>query len=302
MADAYNTSTSFADFTVTKIHDAAMLEFTDFTNNAALQLAFDCSPFFSPGVSNIKVPYMQDTNLQSVTEGTAIDRTQYSSTVRTLTATTHAADIAPITDKALVLNLIQNQMWTELGKLYGAAAKKTVDAAILGNYTASASDVTNATTADIDEDDILAAKLILDNANAPETGRFLIVTPKQYGKLAKIARFSQWDTTGQAGIITSGKLPMIHGVAIFMDQNVVTSSGLARNIMGVRGSGIMDSSLHFAMQKFVPMVSGIPTIGDMIRFSFSRNAPYLSDEMTCEIMYGTAALRSEWVVEIQSQD
>jgi hypothetical protein len=300
MADAYNTSTALADFAMTKVHSAAQLEFTDFTNNSALQVAYDASAMFLPEMSALKIPVMQDTNLQSVTEGTAIERTQYSSTVRTLTLDTKRADIASVVD--FVRQTSRAQLWDDLGKLYGAACRKTIDTSLLGLYTNSASDVTNATTANIDEDDILSGKTILDAANCPQDGRWLIITPKQYNALLKIDRFTRNDTVGTGAPIINGSLGKIHGFEVFADPNVVVASGLARNIMGRTGTSIMDSTIAWAAGVLPPMVSGTPYVGDRIRLSFTRNAPYLAEEMTVEMFYGIVCMRPEWIVEIQSQD
>lgn len=300
MADAYNTSTALADFAMTKVHSAAMLEMTDFTNNAALQVAYDASALFLPEMSALQIPVMQDVNLQSVTEGTAIDRTQYSSTKRTLTLDTRRADIASIID--FVRAASRAQLWDDLGKLYGAAVNRTIDTSLLGLYTASPTDVTNATTTNLDEDDILTAKTTLDNQNCPQDGRWLIVTPKQYNNvLLKTDRFTRYDAVGTGQAIVNGALGQIHGFTVYMDQNVVVASGLARNIAG-RTGGLTDSSIVYAKGILPPMVSGTPYIGDTVRLSFTRNAPYLAEEMTCEVFYGVLAARPEWIVEIQSAD
>jgi len=301
MADAYNTSTSMSDFARTQIHDAAILSVADRTNNAFLLNSLDVSDLFGPQDTAVKFPVMPVTTLQSVTEGTAIERKQYSSTGRTLTLDTRRADLVPMTD--FIRMASRQQRWADLGTSLGETAKKTMDTTLAGLYTVSPSDVTNATTTMIDETDILAAKTILDAANAPANGRVLVVNSDNYNNsFLKNANFVSNALRGSGDALVSGVLGSIHGFEVWMDNNVVETAGLARNIAFVRGTTPQNSSFGYALGTLAPVMSGAPYVGDKMRFLWNRNSPYLGDEMEFLFMYGVVAFRPEWVVEIQSRD
>ncbi len=303
MADAYNTSTSLSDFARTQIHDSAILSYTNKTNNAFMMNALDVSALFGPQDTAVKFPVLPAATLQSVTEGTAIDRKQYSSTGRTLTLDTRRADLIPMTD--FIRMASRQQMWADLGSALGDIAKKTIDTSLAGLYTSSPTDVTNATTTGIQSPDVLAAKDALDAANAPATGRVLVVNSDQYNNfLLTNTDFVDNDRRGASGgdPLVSGVVGSIFGFEVWMDNNVVETAGLARNMAFVRGTTPQNSSIGYALGTLAPTMSGQPYVGDKFRFLWNRNSPYLSDEMEFVFMYGVIAFNPAWIVEVQSRD
>lgn len=300
MADAYNTSTALSDLARTQIYNSLISSAANKTNNAFMQNSIDLSPLFGPQDTTLKFPVLAAQTLQAVTEGTAIERKQYSSTSRSLSLSSKYADLVPIVD--FVRMASRQGTWDELGTQLGILGNKTIDAALGGLYTSSPNDVTNATTTCIDETDILLAKTYLDDANAPGEGRVLLVNSDQYNKLLTNANFVSNALRGTGNALVTGVIGSIHGFEIHLDQNVVETAGLARNMAFVRGTTPQNSSLGYAIGTLSPMMSGTPYVGDKMRLSWSRNATMLSDEMTFEVMFGVIALRPEWIVEVQSRD
>jgi len=96
---------------------------------------------------------------------------------------------------------------------------------------------------DMSEQTILDGKLLLDNADVPREGRYILVAPSQENVFLKIPRFSEAQITGVGGIIANGKIGRIHGFDVYVSTNVYASGGTTYNIMAHR------EALGLAMQK-----------------------------------------------------
>lgn len=67
---------------------------------------------------------------------------------------------------------------------------------------------------------IVAAKVALDNAKAPQTDRTLAVDPFQHGELLKVDKYVRYDALGTGKAIENGRVGNIYGFEVVMSQNI----------------------------------------------------------------------------------
>jgi hypothetical protein len=67
---------------------------------------------------------------------------------------------------------------------------------------------------------VVAAKVALDAAKAPQTDRTLAVDPYQHGELLKVDKYVRYDALGTGKAIENGKVGNIYGFEVVMSQNI----------------------------------------------------------------------------------
>ena len=73
---------------------------------------------------------------------------------------------------------------------------------------------------DLTEAGIRNAIEILDTADVPQEDRYLVIHPAQKNVLLAIARFTEYQMTGQAGTIYNGMFGELFGVKVYVTTNV----------------------------------------------------------------------------------
>lgn len=312
MADAYNTSTALTEFHATLVADAAQLAFTDWTNNAMLATASNLTDAVA-GAKSLDIPIIPAVNHAAETEGTALEYKQFSSDKVTLTVDTRQGLVMPFTPYALARAADGGRtILAGYGAQIGADARRILDAALCAEYANVGATVTGATSANITEANIISAKTNLDGQNAPMEGRTLVVHHSQYNAMLQIARFSENQTRGTGGVISSGQIMgRIHGFDVFLDQNIVgTTDGFRHNLAFVRdpsqsglAGAINGAALAWAVSPLSAAVAGAVSSGTAPRISFSYDAKGNgSDVIDSRIQYGTKTIRSVWFNDIKTAD
>ena len=75
--------------------------------------------------------------------------------------------------------------------------------------------------------DILAARLLLDKQNAPETDRFLAINPDQFTNLLALEAFIDASKYGSNVALINGEIGQIYGFRVLKTNNVTASTALA---------------------------------------------------------------------------
>jgi hypothetical protein len=72
---------------------------------------------------------------------------------------------------------------------------------------------------------VVAAKVALDTAKAPQTDRTLAVDPYQQGEMLKIDKYVRYDALGTGKAIENGRVGTIYGFEVVMSQNIPFTAG-----------------------------------------------------------------------------
>lgn len=301
MAYDVNAATNLAAFSPTLVSTKAMDAMDDATQNNMLNFSVDLSNDVA-GATALDIPVYPAVDLETDTEGTALEGAQFAATKVTLTPSTKRAVIIPITDYARAYS--NQEVMNGYGRQVVRDAMRKIDVGICGAYADSAHSAVDAGVADIDEADILAAKELLDGANAPETGRVLVLHHTQYNAILAIDGLTRFDSLGKAGIDNakvSGVIGMLHGFLVVMDQNIISAASRRHNIAFVSGNNEQNSAIGWGLATFKPMVSNTMYAGDRVRLIWQYNEEYGSEVIRGQISFGYVALRPEWIVDISTQ-
>lgn len=109
---------------------------------------------------------------------------------------------------------------SEFTKAAAYAIAEAIDSDILTELKAGSTNTAIGTfgTA-INDASVVAAKVALDNAKAPQTDRTLAVDAYQQAEMLKIDKFVRYDALGTGAAIEKGRLGHIYGFEVVMSQN-----------------------------------------------------------------------------------
>ena len=121
---------------------------------------------------------------------------------------------------------VDTELFTAFQTLNGAAAGPAwAGAVIAGDGTTAFVDAAgNANSTAITDAGIRRVIQILDDANMPMSGRFLVVPPVGRRVMMGLARFTEQAFTGDGKPILNGKLGMVYGVSVHVTSNTPTPS------------------------------------------------------------------------------
>jgi N4-gp56 family major capsid protein len=185
----------------------------------------------------------------------------------------------------LIEDIAKVQASANLRKEYtdkaGYAIAKALDTDLLALYS-GLSQSTGSAGIDIDEETILSAKLLLDEADAPRNDRTLLIAPSQEKSLLRIPRFTEADKIADKGkSLKEGKLGRIHGFDVFVSTNIPTAGGATKN-------------LAFQKEAFVLATQQYP------RVQAAYILEYLGTLVVVDEIYGVAEFRDDHAVVINS--
>ena len=134
---------------------------------------------------------------------------------------------------------------------------------------------------------ILAANRYLDDAKAPQSKRYLVVSPQGKQEMLNIDKYIRYDAIGISGSsnsIMSGQIGEIYGVKVFMSQNlVVTAATPTQN----NHLFFQEEAMALAVQRDV-------------KFASQRKEEYLGTLYVASALWGGAILRASHIVTIKS--
>jgi N4-gp56 family major capsid protein len=185
----------------------------------------------------------------------------------------------------LIEDIVKVQSATDLRKEYtnkaGYALAKSIDTDLLELYSALSQSVGGAGV-DIDEETILSAKVLLDEADTPRSDRTLLIAPSQEKSLLKIPRFTEADKISDGGkALREGMLGRIHGFDVFVSTNVPVDGNTIKN-------------LAFHRDAFVLATQQYP------RVQAAYILEYLGTMVVVDEIYGVAEFRDDHAVVLNS--
>lgn len=133
----------------------------------------------------------------------------------------------------------------------------------------------------------LDAKEDLDEAKAPLTERYLVVTPHGHRDMLSIDEFIRYDAMGASGqpsAIKTGKVGTILGSEVYMSQNLVVTAG----------TPVENNNLYFHKEAFALAVQKQP------KTEMQRKTEYLGDLIVTSALWGGAVLRADHGVVVKN--
>jgi hypothetical protein len=152
-----------------------------------------------------------------------------------------------------------------------------------------------------------AAETALFSAKVPpDQNKYLVVDANSYSGLRQIARFSEWNTVGEAGInaLVQGTVGRIKDFFIFRSQYVPqTGSGPVTT----HNLGFTRDAVGLVVRRLPQPLPGTGAIAEYaelgnfgMRVVMSYQPTTLAQQFTVDVLYGCAILRNNFGVQINS--
>lgn len=150
------------------------------------------------------------------------------------------------------------------------------------------------------------AETALFNAKVPGGDpKFLVLSPTAYSQLRQLARFSDYQSLGDANAsmaaIASGQVMRVKDFAVFRSNYVAKPSATTYNLGFTRNAmGLVTRRLPMAMPG-TGVIQEFVSFGNFgIRITMSYNANQLAQTFTLDCFYGIGILRNNHGVQVQS--
>lgn len=181
----------------------------------------------------VHIPFVANLTTEAITSGSNLTPVANTETEVVLTVDQFKGTAVEIFD------LTKYQSKYDLPKAYsnriGQALAEDVDTALLTQAAALAGVYDPAAVATVTYDDIVDRVAVLDAANVPQDGRFMVVNAVTLGDLRKDANFVRYDARGdkhasmQGGGV--GAIGEIYGIKVYLSNNVQTDTGSYVNVI-----------------------------------------------------------------------
>lgn len=174
----------------------------------------------------------------------------------------------------------------------GEAIARTIDTALLTEYTNFTNTDVGTYGSDISDAVILAAMEAIDLANAPLEDRAMVIYPTQKTALARIDKFVKADYMGQyqnptvvqKGVPSRYMWGDIYGVPVYYTKQVVTTAGTPTQIHNVL---FHKEAVALALQQSP-------------RTQSQYILEYLANLVVVDTIYGVKTIRTDFGIEIRS--
>ncbi|MFA5092027.1 MAG: P22 phage major capsid protein family protein [Candidatus Paceibacterota bacterium] len=229
----------------------------------------------------VRIPNVSNLEAHDKVSGVSVTVQAPTETDKTITINKHkevsfyVEDIAAIQSKANLREIYTNRA--------GYAIAKAMDSDLAALYAGLSQSAGSGGSA-IDEDAILDAIEQLDDAEAPEANRSLVIRPSCKKAMLKIEPFIRASYIGPNGVAlpsVTGKFGQIYGCDVFITTQIPVAATVAHN-------------LCFHKEAFALAVQLSP------RIQAQYEQKMLATLITVDVLYGVAELRDTFAVDLQS--
>jgi hypothetical protein len=133
---------------------------------------------------------------------------------------------------------------------------------------------------------MLDAKQLLDEAKAPMTERYVVVTPKGHRDLLNVDEFVRYDAMGassQPSGYSTGRVGMVLGSDVYMSQNLIVTAG----------TPTQNNCIYFHREAYALAVQTSP------KTEMQRKTEYLGDLIVTQALWGGKVLRNDHGVTVK---
>ncbi|HYM09900.1 MAG TPA: P22 phage major capsid protein family protein [Bryobacterales bacterium] len=151
------------------------------------------------------------------------------------------------------------------------------------------------------------AETVLFEAKVPQNqNKYLVVDPNSYSALRQIARFSEWNTVGEAGItaLIQGTVGRIKDFYIFRSQYVPQTGSAPVNTHNL---AFTKDAIGLVIRRLPQPLPGTGAIAEYaelgnfgMRVVMSYQPSTLAQQFTVDVLYGCAILRNNFAVQLNS--
>ena len=238
----------------------------------------------------IHVPLISNLETNAKVASTAVTLQTVTETEATISIDTHEETSFLIED--MLKTQSQYDLMSEYTSKAGYAIAKKVDTDVLALYSSFTSTDVGTYGTDITNAVILAAIQTLDEVDVPMEDRAIIIAPSQKTALAKLDRFVRADYLGeyqkkmptQTGPKSQRLWGDIYGIPVYWTNQVPTTAGTPTQTHNVL---FHKEALALAMQQ-------------KPRTQSEYKLEYLGWLTVADILYGVAAMRPTWGIEMRS--
>lgn len=167
---------------------------------------------------SVEVPFVQAASANDKAANTQVTLNGQTATKVSILINKHKESSYIIEDILKIQS--STDLRSEFTKAAAYAIAEAIDTDILTELKAGSTNTALGTfgTA-INDALVVAAKVALDNAKAPQTDRTLAIDAYQQGELLKIDKFVRYDALGTGKAIENGRLGHIYNFEVVMSQN-----------------------------------------------------------------------------------
>ena len=263
-------------------------------------------PVLAQAGDTVNVPIPPALTANNLSEGGTVQLQNPSLGNAQIVLNTHveASFLVPDVTKTLA---VPDLLTTYMQPAVVAIAEK-IERDLLGLYAGFTTNTTLGTAGvPLTEAVIDSAETALFNAKTPPTtAKNLVVSPDSYSALRQIARFSEWNTAGEAGVsaLIQGSVGRIKDFFIFRSQYVpVTGTGPATT----HNLGFSRDAIGLVIRRLPQPLPGTGAVAEYaelgnfgMRVVMSYQPSTLAQQFTVDVLYGAAILRNAFGVQMNS--
>lgn len=253
MSDTLVGTTETAGISVADISSVALERL--YEKSILLPTVRDYSSLVKPGMKSIGVPGTSSLSASSKSENTAFDAQAYSWSANTISLENHKACQILVEDYAAFEANVD--LVDEFINDATSALAETVDDAIIAelkNASSSTPDhqikFSDSTNEDLEYEDILEAKRLLDIQKVPMSERYMLVNPTGMKQLLQISNFIEVQKYGPNVAIMSGEIGSIAGFRVLMNSSLAGGVGNDNVALFWHASAVGFAARYLARFKF----------------------------------------------------
>lgn len=193
------------------------------------KLVNDRSGLATGGGDMVKVPFVDSINARAKQGSTQLTFDVPNGSPVTINIDKHYYSAALIEDIAKIQ--AQYDLKAAFMERMTESLARQIDSDLMGLYTAAGTTVSGGAT--IDDADMLAVVLALDQANTPSGDINGVVTHKVKGDLLAVNKYVAYDQTGKTGKAVDGQYGLIgsvYGIDLWHSGNVPEAASLSNNL------------------------------------------------------------------------
>jgi hypothetical protein len=227
----------------------------------------------------IHIPKFTEYAAVQKSAGTALTPQTNTETEFTLTIDQHWA--LPVRIEDIVKIQSQYDLMSEIVREAGYSLAKKIDSTVSALYSGLTQSVGSAGTA-VSDANIVAAIVLLDEADAPMDDRHFVIRPSEYGDILKLDKFVLFQNANKERVNT-GEIGEVYGVEVVRSTNITTS-----------GSPLQSNNLMFHRDAFALAIQ------KQIKVEQDRDILHIADVMVASVLFGAAEFRDTFAVHFIS--
>jgi N4-gp56 family major capsid protein len=243
----------------------------------------------------VHIPLLSAVTIGDKQANTAVTYTNYTESTQDITIDKHkyfafrVEDIARVQSKPELLTAYAGQGGKGLGKQMDTDVSLLVNNA---SVTQNVGATTSGAYSDITDAVIRNAIQLLDEANAPEEDRFLLISPAQKNALLGIDKFVEANKIGDNTVIRKGLFGEIYGVMIYVSNNLPSTTSVASSS---GASAILAAKNCIMFQR-----EGIGLATQLNpRVQSAYDIDHLATSVVGDVLYGAGLLVPAFVVDVR---